>query len=137
MQITTNHLTQQLASPVGLPLIDYDHLLLITHYLHRFGIDAIITNQPERTLEVLREPEFRERYRMANLLDDPFEHLKMPYFTNQKKSLPSVKDAISVVDNTKNSFGRYISQTPEALLDLGHLLIGKLINQRKKQYQER
>ncbi|RWS16019.1 dermonecrotic protein-like I [Dinothrombium tinctorium] len=39
----------------------------------RLGVDAIITNRPLRLKLVLREREFREKFRLATQMDDPWE----------------------------------------------------------------
>lgn len=38
----------------------------------RMGVDAIMTNHPERLLAVLQEPDMAHNYRLARLTDDPF-----------------------------------------------------------------
>lgn len=41
----------------------------------RLGVDAIMTNHPERVLNVLQEPEMAHNYRLATRQDDPFRKL--------------------------------------------------------------
>ncbi|KAF8786792.1 Dermonecrotic toxin LiSicTox-alphaV1 like protein [Argiope bruennichi] len=47
------------------------------HFLMRealnIGVDAMITNEPDRLLEVIKEPEFERSFRLATVDDNPFE----------------------------------------------------------------
>lgn len=41
----------------------------------RMGVDAIMTNHPERLLTVLQEPEIAHNYRLSTVADDPFRKI--------------------------------------------------------------
>lgn len=44
--------------------------------IFRCGVDGIITNHPERLINVLKEPDFALKYRMATQDDDPWERMQ-------------------------------------------------------------
>ncbi|KAH9397731.1 hypothetical protein TYRP_004057 [Tyrophagus putrescentiae] len=41
-----------------------------------YGVDGVMTNHPERVVEILREPSFKKSFRMATVEDDPFERFR-------------------------------------------------------------
>ena len=45
-------------------------------HTNRTGVDGIITNHPERLVALLRDPEFSERFRLADQNDDPWERVQ-------------------------------------------------------------
>lgn len=58
----------------------YDWTVDITVNIRRslqLGIDAILTNFPERVVSVLKEPEFKEKYRLATADDNPFSRVQL------------------------------------------------------------
>lgn len=65
-------------SPVGYPAKVY-HWTIDLHDRMReslmMGVDAVMTNHPERLLTVLHEPDIAHEYRLADRLDNPFKKL--------------------------------------------------------------
>lgn len=55
----------------------------------RFGVDGIITNHPERLYTIIKEPNFRFKYRLATQEDDPWERLQSD---PEEKPAPSAND---------------------------------------------
>jgi hypothetical protein len=56
----------------------YHWTIDLSQYLReslRLGVDGIITNHPERLLEVLKEEEFADKYRIANQSDNPWKRV--------------------------------------------------------------
>lgn len=43
---------------------------------YRCGVDGIITNHPERLINVLKEPDFVHKFRLASQEDDPWERMQ-------------------------------------------------------------
>ena len=50
----------------------------------RYGIDGIMTNHPERVVEILREPEFESNFRLATIRDNPFSKLPTLHATKRE-----------------------------------------------------
>lgn len=57
----------------------------------RMGVDAIMTNHPERLLNILLEPEMAQQFRLATQDDDPFNKVivKRDLKLRQERSAPS------------------------------------------------
>lgn len=58
----------------------YDWTVDITANIRRslrLGVDAVLTNFPERVVSVLQEPEFKDNYRLATTDDNPFSKVQV------------------------------------------------------------
>lgn len=53
----------------------------------RYNIDGIMTNHPERVMDILREPEFARSYRMASIEDNPFIKYHTLHWSDPGKAL--------------------------------------------------
>ncbi len=81
--------------------------------MSRTGVDAIITNHPERLFNVLRENEFVHKFRMATQDDDPFERVRARSDETTSHLAPimepiGIRIAQGVVDMF-TSFSKYVS----------------------------
>lgn len=80
----------------------------------RFGIDAVLTNQPQRVVQVLEEDEFRHKYRLATVYDDPFQQ-----FWIQASALkvppPSLGEAAETVTNLHETSKNFIKTLPDGI----------------------
>ena len=65
-------------------------LIKLLILMNRTDVDGIITNHPERLVNVLRETEFAKKYRMATQDDDPFQR-----FSPLKKQIDTSESAIN------------------------------------------
>jgi hypothetical protein len=86
----------------------YHWTIDLSQYLRdslRLGVDGIITNYPERLLEVLKEEEFANKYQIANHSDNPWERVLT--YTNGKTSHHSFI----------SSFTKLLSSVPQFLGD--------------------
>jgi hypothetical protein len=80
----------------------------------RLGLDAMLTNKPQRVNQVLNEPEFRTKYRLATPYDDPFEQFHIsPSSTG--KSRPSVGEIVETIHNIKETSSNFIKTLPDGL----------------------
>ncbi|XP_035207140.1 dermonecrotic toxin StSicTox-betaIB1i-like [Stegodyphus dumicola] len=64
----------------------YDWTVDITSHIRRSlrsGVDAILTNFPERVVSVLQEKEFKEKYRLATASDNPFSRVRVAAIKNK------------------------------------------------------
>lgn len=80
----------------------------------RLGLDAVLTNQPQRVLQVLEEPEFKARYRLATPYDDPFSQYWIEP-TSSKMSIPSIEEAKETIQNIKKTSENYVKAIPNGL----------------------
>jgi len=80
----------------------------------RLGLDAILTNQPQRVLQALNEPEFSSKYRLATPYDYPFEQFWIKP-SAWKMSLPTVHEAVETVNNVKKTSADFIKTLPEGI----------------------
>lgn len=80
----------------------------------RLGVDAVLTNQPQRVLQVLEEPEFRDRYRLATHYDDPFAQYWIEP-SAWKMSIPSMEEAKETIENIKKTSESFIKGIPDGL----------------------
>lgn len=95
----------------------------------RTGIDAVLTNQPERVAEVLKEAEFTSKYKLATIHDDPFYQFNiksMPW------KFPRFSEIAETLHNLRNSSHNYFkslpSQLESAIQKVGHK-VSSYINQ--------
>ncbi|XP_054709227.1 dermonecrotic toxin StSicTox-betaIB1i-like [Uloborus diversus] len=84
----------------------YDWTVDITENIRRSlrsGVDAMITNFPERVISVLQEKEFRDKYRLASEEDSPFSRvalaplkhsLRVPTMTSYVSSIREITIAL-------------------------------------------
>lgn len=80
----------------------------------RLGLDAILTNQPKRVLQLLEEPEFKARYRLATHYDDPFaQYWIQP--SAWKMPLPSIDEAKETLSNIKQTSENFVKGIPDGL----------------------
>ena len=73
----------------------------------RAGVDAIITNHPERLVKVLKEPAFSSRLKMADKWDNPWVKVK------QVEDLLPVSDSgsfFSDLDDKRDSIHKFIKE---------------------------
>lgn len=80
----------------------------------RLGLDAILTNKPRRVVQVLNEPEFVGRYRLANQYDDPFAQYWIQPSAWQM-SAPTIGEAIETVENLHQTSADYIKFLPNGI----------------------
>lgn len=90
-----------------------DVMYLIRSVL-RLGIDALLTNQPQRVLQVLEEPEFKAKYRLATPFDDPFSQ-----FWIQPSAWhmfpPSLSEAVETVVNIRKTSANFVKTLPDGI----------------------
>lgn len=80
----------------------------------RLGLDAALTNKPQRVVHVLNEPEFVGRYRLANHYDDPFaQYWIQP--TAWDMSVPTIGEAIETVGNIQKTSADFIKFLPKGV----------------------
>lgn len=68
----------------------YDWTVDITTNIRRslrLGVDAVLTNFPERVLSILQEQEFKDMYRLATMNDNPFSRV---HVAPRKSTVPAV-----------------------------------------------
>jgi hypothetical protein len=63
----------------------------------RLGVDGIITNHPERLLEVLKEEEFSDKYRKANQSDNLWERV-LTYTNGQTSHHSSISSFVEFTE---------------------------------------
>lgn len=80
----------------------------------RLGLDASLTNTPERVVKVLNEPEFVNRYRLATAYDDPFAQY-MIRATAWKMSRPTLGETVEAVKNIQEASANYLKSLPGGL----------------------
>lgn len=82
--------------------------------LLRHNIDGVMTNHPERVLNVLKESEFVRFYRMATEYDDPFAkhapHISPDWTVARDKSASSLnlKSFTRIFSDIRNSFVHFL-----------------------------
>lgn len=80
----------------------------------RLGIDAVLTNQPQRVLQVLQEEEFRSKYRLATPYDDPYDQFWIRP-SAWKMSVPSVGEAVETVTNIHRTSTNFVKTLPDGI----------------------
>jgi glycerophosphoryl diester phosphodiesterase len=78
----------------------YHWTIDLSQYLReslRLGVDGIITNHPERLLEVLKEEEFADKYRIANQSDNPWERV-LTYTNGQTSHHSSISSFVEFTE---------------------------------------
>lgn len=78
----------------------------------RLGIDAILTNQPQRVVQVLEEPEFSSKYRLATPYDNPFAQYLIPP-SAWKMSPPTLNEAVETVSNIRETSANFVKTIPD------------------------
>lgn len=85
----------------------------------RMGVDALMTNHPERLLKVLSEPEMAHNYRLATREDDPFKRIvfKASQRNNelarhQRSASQTSGGFLGSLMDVLNSFLTYIKEIP-------------------------
>lgn len=81
----------------------------------RLGLDAVLTNQPDRVIQVLEEPEFRNKYRLATPFDDPF----MQFWIAPSKwrmSFPTLDEAKETLENIQKTGEKFIKTLPDGIV---------------------
>lgn len=81
----------------------------------RFGIDAILTNQPERVLQALNENEFKVKYRLATPYDNPFEQFWIKPSGGGQMAAPSFNEALETVQNIRKTSSNFFRTLPDGL----------------------
>lgn len=90
-----------------------DVMYLIRSVL-RLGVDAMLTNQPQRVVQVLQEPEFNSKYRLSTPYDDPFAQFWIkPSAWNILP--PSISEAIETVANIRKTGEQYVKTLPNGI----------------------
>lgn len=78
------------------------------------GLDAILTNQPQRVLQVLGEPEYKAKYRLATPYDDPFaQYLIQP--SAWKMPAPSLSEVVETVTNIRETSANFVKTLPDGI----------------------
>lgn len=80
----------------------------------RLGIDAVLTNQPQRVLQVLEEDEFRPKYRLATPFDDPYDQFWIQP-SAWKMSVPSLGEAVETVTNIHKTSTNFVKTLPDGI----------------------
>lgn len=80
----------------------------------QMGVDAIVTNQPRRVLQVLNEPELKRIYRLATAFDDPFTQYTVKPLA-WKRQLPTISDAIETIANIGETTNKYVKSLPAGI----------------------
>lgn len=80
----------------------------------RYGLDAVLTNQPQRVIQVLEEPEFKRKYRLATPYDDPFDQFWIKPLA-WKMPLPTIGEAIETVTNIRETSANFMKTLPDGL----------------------
>lgn len=80
----------------------------------RLGLDAIMTNQPDRVVKVLNEREFVQHYRLASAYDDPFAQFSIKP-TAWQVSPPSLDEAIETLSNIQKTSAKFVKDLPVAI----------------------
>ncbi|GIY20292.1 dermonecrotic toxin SPH [Caerostris extrusa] len=66
----------------------------------RAGVDGLITNFPERVISVLQEKEFKDKYRLATVDDNPFSRVHISPFKSSFESQNDIGYVSSVREIT-------------------------------------
>lgn len=90
-----------------------DVMYLIRSVL-RFGLDAMLTNQPQRVIQVLQEPEFNSKYRLASPYDDPFNQFWIKP-TAWSIPVPTLGEAVETVANIRKTGEQYVKSLPNGI----------------------
>lgn len=80
----------------------------------RLGLDAILTNQPQRVNQVLEEPEFRDKYRPATHYDDPFSQFWIKPSAWQM-SIPTISELGETVSNIRETSANFVKTIPDGV----------------------
>lgn len=80
----------------------------------RLGLDAILTNQPQRVLQILDEPEFKTKYRPATPYDDPFQQFWIKP-SAWKMSPPTLSEAFETVTNIHETSANFVKTLPDGI----------------------
>lgn len=80
----------------------------------RLGVDAVLTNQPQRVNQVLDEQEFVGKYRLATPYDDPFAQYWIKPST-WKMSFPTLNEAVETVNNIKETSANFVKTIPDGV----------------------
>lgn len=81
----------------------------------RLGLDAILTNQPQRVVQVLNEPEFKSKFRLATPFDDPFAQFWIKP-SQWKMSVPTLNEAVETVANIRQTSLNFVQTLPDGIL---------------------
>ena len=80
----------------------------------RLGIDAILTNQPQRVVQVLEESEFVDSYRLATPFDDPFaQYMIQP--SAWRVPPPTIGEAIETLSNVQKTSTNFVKTLPDGI----------------------
>lgn len=77
----------------------------------RLGLDAVLTNQPQRVVQVLDEPEFKSKFRLATPFDDPFAQFWIQP-SRWKMSVPTLGEAVETVTNIRQTSSNFVRTLP-------------------------
>lgn len=80
----------------------------------RLGLDAILTNQPQRVVQVLQEPEFNGKYRLATPYDDPFAQFWIQP-SAWRMSFPTIGEALETVTNIQKTGEKFVQTLPDGI----------------------
>lgn len=81
----------------------------------RLGLDAILTNQPQRVIQVLGEPEFKSKFRLATPFDDPFAQFWIKP-SQWKMSVPTLGEAVETVTNIRQTSSQFVRTLPDGIV---------------------
>lgn len=75
-------------------------------------MDGIITNHPERLVDILRESEFSSKFRMADQSDSPWERIQSRIDFNPSPAAPVTQPVsarwVSGMGDMVTSFAKYL-----------------------------
>lgn len=80
----------------------------------RLGIDAVLTNHPERVNQVLNENEFKQKFRLATAWDDPFQQFWIKPSATKIKP-PSLGEAVETIQNIQKTSQNFIKTIPDGI----------------------
>lgn len=81
----------------------------------RLGLDAVLTNQPQRVNQVLKEPEFASKYRLATAYDNPFQQFWITPSAKPGFAGPSLGETVETITNIQKSSSNFIKTLPDGL----------------------
>uniref|UniRef100_A0A6G1SHX8 Sphingomyelin phosphodiesterase D LspiSicTox-betaIE1ii n=1 Tax=Aceria tosichella TaxID=561515 RepID=A0A6G1SHX8_9ACAR len=80
----------------------------------RLGLDAMLTNKPQRVNQVLNEPEFKSKYRLATPYDNPFEQFRIRP-SSWGVAPPTVGEIVETIHNIKETSSNFIKTLPDGI----------------------
>lgn len=80
----------------------------------RLGVDAVLTNQPQRVVQVLNETEFRHKFRLATPWDYPFEQFWIQPSTSKVRP-PTLSETVETIANIQKTSQNFVKTIPDGI----------------------